>query len=76
MSLCTNYPQGGYYLFILLDWYSGSWSLMLLAILEVNPAFLSYGLGIRFIFPRIAIQSQLMKTSDLDQVFTRLKNIF
>jgi len=27
--------QGGFYLFVLLDWYSGSWSLLLLAVLEV-----------------------------------------
>jgi len=35
--------QGGYYLFILLDWYSGSWSLMLLAILEVLAISWVYG---------------------------------
>jgi SNF family Na+-dependent transporter len=27
--------QGGLYIFVLLDWYSGSWSLLVLAILEV-----------------------------------------
>ena len=27
--------QGGYYIFVLMDWYSGSWSLILLAVLEV-----------------------------------------
>merc|ERR1719369_1089708 len=27
--------QGGFYLFVLLDWYAGSWSLLLLAVVEV-----------------------------------------
>ena len=29
--------QGGYYLFVLLDDYSGNWSLIFLAIMEVSP---------------------------------------
>ena len=31
-SMCT---RGGIHLFTLLDWYSGSWSLLVLALLEV-----------------------------------------
>ena len=27
--------QGGYFIFVLMDWYSGSWSLIFLAVLEV-----------------------------------------
>eukprot|EP00088_Acartia_fossae_P067423 TRINITY_DN841_c0_g1_i1.p1 TRINITY_DN841_c0_g1~~TRINITY_DN841_c0_g1_i1.p1 ORF type:complete len:732 (+),score=100.79 TRINITY_DN841_c0_g1_i1:33-2228(+) len=27
--------QGGYYLFVLLDWYSGSWSLLMLSVAEI-----------------------------------------
>merc|ERR1711872_610042 len=27
--------QGGFYLFVLLDWYSGAWSLIFLAVLEI-----------------------------------------
>jgi len=35
--------QGGYYIFVLMDWYSGSWSLILLAVLEVILVAWVYG---------------------------------
>jgi len=45
LPLCL---QGGYYLFVLLDWYSGAWSLMLLAILEIIVVSWVYGLDAFF----------------------------
>jgi len=36
--------QGGYYLFVLLDWYSGSWSLILLSVIEIVLISWIYGL--------------------------------
>ena len=52
--------QGGYYIFALMDWYSGSWSLILLAVLEVIlvawvselKIFNSFGLQSIYIFRR------------------------
>jgi len=35
--------QGGYYLFILMDWYSGSWSLIILAVTEIVMISWVYG---------------------------------
>ena len=34
-SLLNIETQGGYFIFVLMDWYSGSWSLIFLAVLEV-----------------------------------------
>ena len=42
--------QGGYYLFVLLDDYSGNWSLIFLAIMEVSPY-----LAIIEVIPHLAI---------------------
>ena len=35
--------QGGFYLFVLLDWYSGAWSLLVLAVVEVVLVAWVYG---------------------------------